>query len=143
MYSENYRKRSSKIDHGLNLQFIENARKSLKEINCGDRIALHFAIMEVETWFLGMPSVLKKINDSFFIGEADPEIVHFHPTKVLRSLFPENGYTKSKDQVEKICSYITSEDLDKLSKSKKCQSFNHFYEELKMDFQLSEEISEA
>jgi hypothetical protein len=82
---------------------------------------------------LGMPSVIKCINDAFIIEENDPEVVHFHPTKILKPLFPGNGYNKSKDQIEKICSCITLDDLNELSTSKKCKSFKIFYEKLKAD----------
>jgi len=63
MYSESYLKRAGKkvVPDVIN-QFIEIAKHIVQKMSSPDKVILHFAIMEVEAWFLAMWKVFERLD---------------------------------------------------------------------------------
>ena len=125
MYSKKYSKRSPRrIDENVTRAFIENAHKTIEEMSEPARIKMHFAIMELEAWFLGMYSIFPKINDrlivehigdklGFNLSIIDPQTEFFKPTDIVDNILQLVGlrYKKSEHDVESICSKINTNDF--------------------------------
>lgn len=143
MYCEKYHKASSHgrvISASLNEKFISAAQKeiSLSKLSNRQDIQLHFAIMEVEAWLLGMNRLPMLIETSLTAEDIkerlkidmsqDPETSFYHPAVVLSNIFNLGGksYDKHKNEIEKIISQLMREDFEQLYCSGKCQSFKQF-----------------
>lgn len=65
MYSTQYIKDAGKreIVETVSQQHIESVREALVEIEGGAYVDFHFAIMEVEAWFLGMSGFAEKLTE--------------------------------------------------------------------------------
>lgn len=134
MYSEEYvdQTNSRSVDASLNEQFKNGI---LKTINARavrpNSIKFCFATMELEAWWLGIPSLWN------FLGEGDsqnhqvffddPELV-FHPAPLIGRLEQLRGstYAKKKDEVNSIVSQIKREHYVELHESQRCPSFCEF-----------------
>ena len=102
MFSDAYhaKVKNRQIDLKVNETF-KNIRKNIIQQKKFDKIMTsHFAIMEVEAWFLGMYDYLQKINSQLTpeliktrLGTditQDPEITVYHPAKLLNDLDSTN-----------------------------------------------------
>lgn len=102
----------------------------------------HFAIMEVEAWFLGMYDYLQRINSRLTpelikaqLGTditQDPEISVYHPAKLLNDIYQleKMQYGKHASDAHAITSTLTRKDYLYLMGSEKCQSFKEFINDI-------------
>lgn len=96
MYSEKYlnkTKKDRKIDKSVTNKFIKSAQDEIKLMNNSDKISLHFAIMEIEAWFLAFYQVFEKINPKltckfmknitwYNLKDIDPQTEFFKPSTI-------------------------------------------------------------
>ena len=96
-----------------------------------DQVKLCFAIMELEAWWLGIPSLWEDIDpitkEQYELDFASPESV-FHPAVVIKKLCQAKGkdYDKHKGEVESIVGKIEREHFVDLHESQRCPSFCEF-----------------
>ena len=144
MYSDEYKKllAGHVIDSALNARFMTGARKTISNKGFDGFIHSHFAIMEVEAWFLGMGWYFEKEHSSltqdnllseldFNLGD-DPEEKEFHPAARLKKIYNHIGkdYDKHAHEVNSIMSKIEKGDFEMLLALGKCESFRRFKENL-------------
>lgn len=133
MYSKDYTDKTSLknkkrvIDFELNNKFIRGAQLAIQAKSKSIDIRLHYAIMEVEAWLLGMPSYMERLQNI-----TDPETEIFHPAAKLAELRNAEGltYDKHKEEIENIVGNLTKNDYLALFHSDRCQSFRTFVETL-------------
>ena len=144
MYSKAYRKKSKGvIDDEIIKQFIEGVKTSIAEMNNPDNISFHFAIMELETWWLSMYNLFAKINGKltvsfiethlgYNLSELDPQKVFFHPAQEIDKIFQLVGenYKKHFDEVESITSKIDASDIQDAINNNRCSCFKQFCDDL-------------
>ncbi|SEW40281.1 protein of unknown function [Chitinophaga sp. YR573] len=143
MYSGEYRNlvKNQKIDDKINQKFIEGHRSQIKS----DNIFFSFAIMEIETWLLGLRKSFERMDNrltpafihqhlGFDLNVDDPENIFFHPADNVEEIFKLVGqkYSKSKGDINALVSHIEKDDYLELLGSDKCQSFKEFYEYLQI-----------
>jgi len=140
MYSKLYREeaKNALIDPAINQKFIESHNEQISKSENSDSIHFHFAIMEVESWLLGIRTLLTKIDSKLTndfikeqldidLKELDPETTFFHPAKTLEDIFALIGQDwKKKGVVNSIVSRIEKSDYTDLRESSICQSFTGF-----------------
>lgn len=107
-----------------------------------DILSLHFAIMEIEAWLLGMRQTLQAIDTSLtyeYIYQQlaidlnnNPETCIYHPAERLNDIYKLKGktYGKHEGDIEAILACIQKEDFCELYTSPKCSSFNRFIDSL-------------
>ena len=133
MFSDDYHKKtyaknkSRIIDNELNVKYIQIARQEIEAQAKEDKVQLHYAIMEVEAWILGMKKFMDQMPEI-----SDPETDIYHPTLKLAGLLEASGasYDKHTSEVESLLSGITKDDYIELLESGRCQSFRTFVESL-------------
>lgn len=138
MYSERYRSESTVIDSTINDRFIARAKRDINENGFRGFVHCHFAIMEIEAWFLGMGWYLEKIhpsltedkllNELHFDLDTDPEITIYHPAQRLADIYSHVNevYDKHRHDVNSIMSHLNKTDFEMLLEFDKCISFNSF-----------------
>ncbi len=144
MFSDAYhaKVKNRQIDLKVNETF-KNIRKNIIQQKKFDKIMTsHFAIMEVEAWFLGMYDYLQKINSQLTpeliktqLGTditQDPEITVYHPAKLLNDIYQLVGmkYDKHKGDAHAITSSLSKSDYIRLKDSGKCESFKEFINDI-------------
>lgn len=144
MYSENYRCRSSGvIDDSVTDMFITSWKSIIQTMSKPSKISIHVAIMELESWFLGLYNIFERLDSrlsidyierelKFNLRSVDPQKEFFHPTEIVNKILRLVGsqYDKSKDVVESICSKINSSDFCTAFENGRCSSFAEFYKEM-------------
>lgn len=144
MYCDDYHTcvKNRQISMKVNEKFKNERNKVIQLQGLTHLIKPHFAIMEVEAWFLGMYECLQRINKRFTpelikdkLGTditKDPETTVYHPAKVLNDIYQlENmQYGKHASDAYAITSTLTKEDFLYLMNSGKCQSFKDFVNEI-------------
>jgi len=143
MYSEVYKKITSRIDNTITQSIIEATKEQLDKASKPNIIHFNYAIMEIEAWFLGIEKLLERIdgrltstfikrNLSLDLITVDPESEFFCPAKILGDIYNlvHLSYDKSKSVIESLVSCITIDDYETLHRSSKCGSFNPFYDSL-------------
>jgi hypothetical protein len=144
MYSKAYRKRSKNIiDDGVTQQFIEAVTTVIAGMNHSDKINFHFAIMELEAWWLSMYHLFEKIHDQLTVSFIEnnlgynlshivPEKTFFHPSLEIDKIFQlvEYKYKKHFDEVESITSKIDAQDISDAIKNNRCDCFKKFCDDL-------------
>jgi hypothetical protein len=141
MYSENYLKEikhQRKVNPELNQKFIDrfNARIN-REAKNPQQIHFHFAIMELEAWFLGIPELWERKGISnqsikeklgFDLSTIDPETTILHPAETIKDILKiiNEPYRKQVSEVESLMSCIEKQDFEDLQNSQKCNSFKEF-----------------
>lgn len=147
MYSAEYKKKSSQIDQRTN-DFILNATSNIiRALSNADKIHFFFAIMELESWLLGVYRNFERIDASltvenirdnlgFDLQIIDPETTFFQPAIQLKQVLSlaNISYDKHKSNMESIVSNITFDDLKHLVDSTRCRSFASFFSELQRQF---------
>lgn len=141
MYSSDYiqaMKQPREIKPELNNKFIDGTNKTLEQKAIKPQnIKFHFAIMELEAWFLGIPKLWERkgINNQsikerleFDLLEIDPETTFLHPAETIKDILKiiNEPYRKQASEVESLVSYIEKQDFEDLQNSQKCNSFNEF-----------------
>lgn len=148
MYSKEYREATEnhQIDATINQKFIDGYQKTINtQAQQPDKIEFQFAIMELESWFLGMESLLPKIdieltNDKIVdelgidLQTIDPEVTFFHPASTISTILELVGarYAKKKQEVNSLLGNITKEDFHALYESEKCTTFNQYCDALEV-----------
>jgi hypothetical protein len=142
MYSEEYEKHVviKVIDDSITQKFVEGMKKTISTMKNPNRIELHFAIMEIEAWFLMMHKVFERIDPILtveYIKEKlekdllyiDPQKEFFKPASFVEQILGLSGlkYKKTLDDVNRIVSRLTETDIQVSLHSNKCQSFKDFY----------------
>lgn len=144
MYSDLYhgQTRERRIEAAINQRFIREHHEQLNKSPQKDLLSYHFAIMEVEAWFLGMYPFLQRVDSDltprFIMSRlqvditSDPEISFYHPAKVLADIYNlvDRQYDKRLDEINAITSRFSKEDYQSLLDSGKCNSFKEFVEDL-------------
>jgi hypothetical protein len=144
MYSENYRKRADrKIVPAVINKFIKNSKDTIRKMSSPDKIFFHFAIMEVEAWFLAMWKVFERLYAMltvqyiakklhFKLDQIDPQVQFVNPSREVEQIFELVGskYGKTRGDIEAICSRIEQSDIQAILASSRCQSFKGFYTDI-------------
>lgn len=145
MYSKAYREvvQNSTISNDVNVRFIEGIRNIINtRAKRPDNIYFHFAIMEIESWIIGIRSCFGRMHQQLTDAaltehvkldiHADPEVTYFHPSQILKEIFALAGgnYTKAACEVNAIMGNICKDDFINLSQSGKCASFKAVYDTL-------------
>jgi len=143
MYSQAYCKRSNTIDKQVTKGFIEHANISIREMSDPSKIKMHFAIMELEAWFLGMYDIFKKINSTltvdyikqelrFALNSIDPQNEFFKPTNDMERIYDlvRMQYHKKEHDIESLCSKMDTNDFSNAFENGRCTSFKAFYDEI-------------
>lgn len=139
MYCRAYREESTTISQELNKKFINGANETLKHAKRPEQIDFVFAIMEVEAWFLGLPTIFTSMNPTLtceYINQElgvnlsviDPESAVFHPADLVRRIYALVGsnYSKHKSDIEAIAAFLTVQNIEVLCLSQKCSSLGTF-----------------
>ncbi len=149
MYSKDYREivKNSSISEEVNNKFISEHQKTIssKSVN-PEKIIFHFAIMEIESWILGIKNLFSRLNNrltydaieqhtGISLADNDPETTIFHPAALISEILQIVGdnYDKKKGEVNKFLGNITKEDFAELLKSNKCNTFNSFCKSIKIE----------
>lgn len=131
MYSGDYKRIAQDriVDLQVNGRFKQGALVSIdQKAKRPGQIRFCFAIMELEAWWIGIPSLwesidaeLKQQNERWFLF---PESI-FHPAVFIDQIFQSknNTYKKKKAEVESIVGKISREDYVELDTSQRCPSF--------------------
>ncbi len=143
MYCKQYVKESQRqIIEDLNCKYLQATQEIIDSTPNGHLIRFHFAIMEIESWLLGMQDYLltidRKLTTDYIkdrLGidlSKDPEITLFHPAKELGLIYAEVGktYNKHETDIQSIMSKLNIEDFLALVHSGKCATFKSFIESL-------------
>ncbi len=127
------------------LEFIKGANETIEQKSIKPQnIKFHFAIMELEAWFLGIPklwerkgisnqSIKEKIG--FDLSTIDPENFFLHPAEIIKDILKiiNEPYRKQASEVESLVSYIEKQDFEDLQNSQKCNSFREFTSNLTLN----------
>jgi len=144
MYSERYRDITHGIiDSELNKKFIDESKNSISRMSDPGRISFHFAIMEVESWWISMFTIFEKIDPlltldyiqqeiGINLSEVNVEEYVFHPYIKLKKILESVGkqYNKKYSDVEAITRQITIQDIEVGISNDRCVSLRDFYKEL-------------
>lgn len=145
VYGDFYKKKNKGV-RNINLELIEKLKNAAQnEIDAKDLaqyIKLHFAIMEVEAWFIGF-NIFERIdatlsNDliksklNYDLENDDPEITYYHPAKIMGDIYGLIGskYDKHESDVSSLVAFLEKEDYNNLIESFKCSTFTSFVQEL-------------
>jgi len=115
------------IDPELNERFIQSAKDTIEASSKSLELQMHFAIMEVEAWLLGMPKFIELLQDI-----NDPETDIYHPAAKLAELRSLEGltYDKHREEINNIVGKLTKDDYLALLHSGRCHSFRTFVDTL-------------
>lgn len=144
MFGDEYHKAVQErvINREVNKRFIQARQEVLATSNCANILRYHFAIMEVEAWFLGMYQFLHRVdkqltpsNISQELGidiTKDPEITFYHPAVILDNIYQLAGkhYGKHCNDVCSITASLEKKDYKQLMDSEKCNSFKLFVQNI-------------
>jgi len=144
MYSKAYCDRAgSTINNAITQEFVIGFQETIQKMSCPDRIKMHFAIMELEAWFLGMYDIFKKINSAltidyinqnlgFTLNLIDPQDSFFKPTNAMNRIYNLVGmrYRKSEHDIESLCSKMDISDFSNALENGRCASFKDFCDEI-------------
>ncbi|HNL08235.1 MAG TPA: hypothetical protein PKH93_11735 [Chitinophagales bacterium] len=148
MYSRRYRemaKEAGKIDLELNEAFKQSTQEQIvKKAKKPQQIGFVFAIMETESWILGLYRCFEKINSlltvayieqqlGFNLETTDPETSFFHPAKTIEEIYglANENYDKKEGTIAAIMATLEKDDFEFLANANKCASFGEFVSLLK------------
>ena len=146
MYSDEYKNLSKKkgADEKTNSLVISRTQSEINKMTHPNLIKLHFAIMEIEAWFLAMTDVLSKVDSrltpnfiknklGFDILIIDPQFYFRKPSRDLEKVYALVGktYDKTKSCLEGLMSKIQKEDFYNLYSSGKVSHYKNFFEDIK------------
>lgn len=139
MYCDDYHHscgKSREINPEINKRFIEGTQTTISKLENPDKIKFFFATMEIEAWFLGIPTLFINIDPTLTIERIleetgidlnkDPETTIYHPAKELGIILELTGktYKKHESEIERISSKIQYDDYEALfSDETKCSTF--------------------
>jgi hypothetical protein len=142
MYSQEYSKRSGRvIDENVTREFIDGANIVIRSMSDPSKIKMHFAIMELEAWFLGMYNIFERVKPElniayieeelgFNLVVIDPQTEFFKPANEVDKIFKLVGlqYQKTEHEVESLCSEMNTNDFSNALENGRCISFKDFYD---------------
>jgi hypothetical protein len=112
-------------------------------MNNPDKINFHFAIMELEAWWLSMHNLFAKIDSrltvsfienhlGYNLANIEPEKRFFHPSLEIDKIFQlvESSYKKHFSDVESITANIDSQDISDATNNNRCSCFQKFCDDL-------------
>jgi len=140
IYSQNYLRQAG---HCMNQSVVKKMIGSMKEqfakSTSGSQASLHFAVMEVEAWYLGMYELLEEINSALTIdfvkgkiglslSNLDPQSEFVHPSVVLDRILQLVGgkYKKSRKDAERFANRVTLEHLQTATGGGRCSHLKQF-----------------
>lgn len=145
VYGDFYKEKNRGV-RDINLELIEkfknSAQNEIDAKNLTQYIKIHFAIMEVEAWFIGfnvferidatLSNEFIKSNLNYDLENNDPEVTYYHPAKIIGDIYGLIGskYDKHESDVSSLVSCLEKEDYNNLIKSFKCSTFTSFVQEL-------------
>ena len=144
MYSDAYLRRAGKkVVPAVINHFIESTKNIIQKMSSPDKIVLHFAIMEVEAWFLAMWKVFGRLYSMltvqyiakklhFKLDQIDPQVQFVNPSREVEHIFELVGckYEKTRGDVEVFCRKIEQSDIQAILASNRCQSFKGFHTDI-------------
>jgi len=144
MYSKAYRKKSKNvINDNVTQETIKLVTTTIVNMSNHDKIIFHFAIMELEAWWLSMYNLFARIDDrltvsfiekklGYNLSNIDPETSFFHPSLEIDKIFKLVGssYKKHFDDVESITSKIEFSDISDATNHHRCDCFRQFCDAL-------------
>jgi Domain of unknown function (DUF4276) len=147
MYSQTYRKISSRISPEMNQRIIDAVSREISErVENPTKIYFHFAIMEVEAWLLGVRDFFEKLDPlltnalifkelGYDLAVLNPEDEFFHPANEFERILMlvRRSYDKSKGEINAFMSNLQKDDFIELIESGKCASFSGFYTSIPTD----------
>lgn len=150
MYSNQYIADAGghRIDNDICNKHVESVRSALSSFPNGELVRFHFAIMEIEAWFLGMYGFLRQVDNRLTLDNIkdgigidlndDPEKTVFHPALELGKIYSLVGkkYDKHRSDISSIMASLSHDDYMGLIHSGKCSSFKVFAESL-VGYELS------
>lgn len=145
MYSEAYIKRSpGRINDSVTADFINSHNAIIQKMTYPAKIEIHFAIMEIEAWFLGMYNLFSKINPVLTVNHireqlgidliiTDPQKEYFSPSHLVSRICELCGrtYSKKRDEVESICSNVELVDFENAIENGRCECLADLYQEIR------------
>lgn len=149
MYSERYEKKSATkiINQNINDYFRNLDQEQIQRLRNPERIHLFFAVMEFESWLLGLYNFMERLDPSltaeninqqlgFNLETIDPETVFFHPSNNLKSILnlANIRYAKHIGDIEGFVSHIMLDDFKSLIESNRCNSFMLLFNEIEREF---------
>ncbi|MHC9540605.1 MAG: hypothetical protein AB9903_13955 [Vulcanimicrobiota bacterium] len=144
MYSKDYDKKArGSINPVVTRKFLDSTKSDIEHMNNPSKISFHYAVMELEAWFLSMYKILERIHRDLTVdrikdmlgidlSSLDPEQEFYKPSKTFRQILGMKNvtYNKSEHVIKKIVNKIEPEDLDNLLNSNKCKCCVDFYREI-------------
>jgi len=144
MYSKHYDKQArGSINPEITRKFQDSTKSDVEHMKNPSKISFHYAVMELEAWFLSMYKILERIHQDLTVdrikdmlgidlSSLDPEQKFYKPSIIFRQILGlENvTYKKSESDIKKVVNKIELEDLDSLVKSNKCKCCVDFYREI-------------
>ncbi len=139
MYGEAYRKVATKVDRAIIQKFCDGSNAQLASVTPPDKIHFHFAIMELEAWFLAMPGLFQGVDHSLTVsqikdkGGIDLAVIKvediFHPAKTVGEIFDIVGkqYKKTESDAEAITAKLAKDAIEDLVVTNNSPSFTDFY----------------
>jgi hypothetical protein len=144
MLSEEYRTQITK--HEVNDAVIDKIKKAqwrtierILNQQVSD-VYLCYAIMEAESWVLGLSEFLELIDERLTIAfihdnlginlvDIDPEKTIYNPTTILKRIYQLVGktYDKHQGEIDAFIKHLTKRDYELFLESDKCHSFNEFH----------------
>lgn len=135
--------KSQKFDR-VGETLIEDLRRTVKQFDEQNVVALHFAKMEIEAWFLASPSFLHGIHPGLTVkriaadlncdlDEIDPQEDLPNPTRLIKAIYKLEGkrYRKKKNDVNAIVYNLDWETLVfQCRQAKKISYFFDFLDEI-------------
>ena len=118
------------MDEKIVAQLMAIQREQLAQ---EQKAILCYAIMEVESWILGMTDFLSREYSLMAVErDVNPETKFVHPYNVLHDGFGAIGvqFEKHWGDILSVLNKVTKDDFEQLYASVNCHSFNEFYDVL-------------
>ena len=132
--------------HKVDDEVVERIRREQWEVLkmfFGDKtsdIHLCYAIMEIESWVLGLSEFFELIDEGLTLDfiktelnldlkNTDPETTIFNPASTLSKVFNLAGkpYGKKQGEIDSIVSLLSKQDYEAFLAKEQCMSFNVFH----------------
>lgn len=140
IYSEEYLRQAGRcMKQSVVERMIRLKEEQFDKSTHGSQASLHFAVMEVEAWYLGMYKLLEEIHSTltadfvesetgFKLADLDPQSEFVHPSSFLHRLLRLVGdrYKKDLNDAERFASRVTLEHLQTATGGGRCSHLKQF-----------------
>ncbi|MFA6466563.1 MAG: hypothetical protein WCV71_01760 [Patescibacteria group bacterium] len=144
MYSEEYNILTSRMDKKSAIEeMLLTNKNNIATLKYKKKVKIFFAVMEIESWFLGLYNFFEKINKKLTVDHIktkfgldleniDAEKQCNKPANEVKRILASVGvnYNKDRDICNKIVGNITKEDYIDLAGRGKVDSYGYFYKEI-------------